>query len=443
MLSFFLIILFGLFMGVAIGLLPGLPAFLGLIILYPFIDYLTIDQILAYWLATQVGSQYFGSVAAILLKIPGEASSMVYLDDLNNVSLRDRYDLVRQTAWGSTIGSLVSLTVLVAVYYLGVADLLTVLTKMNVKIFVLSTLIITLIWFTERRVFAAILFLIGLFFAEKTNQNLPSWVFHMQRLSTDVTVFSLMLSMIVIPEFIEEIKKTVKKDVLDLKKAELTKAILDFKSMLRGTWIGSLVGFIPGPSTILASIVSYNSYGANTAKDTNLAKKKVISAEAANNSAAITSLLPFVYIGLPITLSEMILMDFLNVKMFTVPTNFIDTSIIPHLNYIEFSFVIIAVATLIYHFLAQRFLRFYEIVMNNLYGKLVWVYLALIVYIVYIDVHFNPVDLFRYLTFLIGLTFIGVWLLKKRVSTLPLLFGFILGDMITWSAYNFYRIHIF
>lgn len=442
MLELSLIILFGLFMGVMIGLLPGLPAFLGLILLYPFIDHLTIDQILAYWLTTQIGSQYFGSVAAILLKIPGEASSMVYLDDLDQVSAHDRYDLVRQTAWGSTVGSLFSLAALLAVYYLGVSDLLILLTKMNVKIAVLSLLVFTLIWFTERRSISALLFLVGMFFAEKTNQNLPTWVFDMQRWSTDITVFSLLLSMIVIPEFIEEVKKKINKDSLNLNNPNNIKDKLDLKSIFRGTWIGSLVGFIPGPSTMLASIVSYNSYGSNDAKDAAIAKKKIISAEAANNSAAITSLLPFIYVGLPITLSEMILYDFLNVKLFIVPTHFPGASIVPHLNYIEFTFAMIAVATLTYHFLAQKFLRFYEIIINTLYGKLMWLYFILISYIIYIDVHFNPVNIYRYIVFLIILTLAGMWMLRRRISSLPLLFGYILGDMIMWSAYNFYRIHI-
>lgn len=441
MLEFILIVLFGLVMGVAIGLLPGLPAFLSLIILYPLIDHLTVDQILAYWLATQIGSQYFGSVAAILLRIPGEASSMVYINDLAKVGTQDRYDLVRQTAWGSTLGSFVSLVALVAVYYIGAGDLLMHLTAMNVKIVVLSVLMFTLIWFTEHRWVSALLFAVGVFFSEKSNQNLPDWVFHMQRYSTDVTVFSLLLALIVIPEFIAEMKKDFSDNTLNLDAKELTYNKLDFKNMFRGTWIGSLVGFIPGPSTILASIVSYNSHGKN--KDVATVKQAVISSEAANNSAAITSLLPFLYIGLPITLSEMILFDFLKVKMFTVPTDFVNTTIIPHTNFIEFSFVLIAVCVIAYHFLAQHFLKFYEVVMENLYGKLKWLYLGLIVYIIYVDVHFNPVDLTRYMAFLVSLTFVGQWLLRHRINVLPLLFGYILGDMITWASYNFYRIYFF
>ena len=109
MLELFLIISIGIISGAIIGLLPGLPAYIVPLILFPFVSQLGIDQILAFWLTTHIGSQYFGSVAAILLKIPGEASSLVYVRDLDRLTITQRLDLIRQTAWGSTIGTLTAL----------------------------------------------------------------------------------------------------------------------------------------------------------------------------------------------------------------------------------------------------------------------------------------------------------------------------------------------
>ena len=205
MLELALILVLGLVTGILVGLLPGLPAFLGPLMLFPFIHDMSIEHILAFWLACQIGSQYFGSVAAILLKIPGEASSMIFLEDLKNLSSNDRYDLIRQTAWGSTIGSLLSLILLVVVYYLGLSEHLIMLTNTNVKLMVLTTLIITIIYFTDNRLVATVLFALGLFFSAKTNQGLPDWVFKTQVYTSDITVFSLLLGLMIIPEFIKEI----------------------------------------------------------------------------------------------------------------------------------------------------------------------------------------------------------------------------------------------
>lgn len=174
MLEFLLILLLGLAVGVLVGLLPGVPAYIGPLLLYPFLGQMSIDQILAFWLASHIGSQYFGSVAAILLKIPGEASSLIYINDIGKLSTADRLNLVRQTAWGSTVGSVVSLLVILAFYYSGLTTELVQLTSNNIKLALLTTLVVTLCWFTNHRRLSFLLFFIGFFFAEKQTRNYRS-----------------------------------------------------------------------------------------------------------------------------------------------------------------------------------------------------------------------------------------------------------------------------
>ena len=58
MLDISLILLLGILSGILIGLLPGLPAYLGPLILFPFVSHLSVVQILIFWLATHIGSQY-------------------------------------------------------------------------------------------------------------------------------------------------------------------------------------------------------------------------------------------------------------------------------------------------------------------------------------------------------------------------------------------------
>lgn len=333
MLELSLILLLGLMAGIIVGLLPGLPQYVGLLMLYPLIQYMSIEQIMVFWLACQIGSQYFGSVAAILLKIPGEASSIIFLEDIDKIKAPDRYDLIRQTAWGSTVASLVSLSLLLFVYYIGLSEHLLVLTNINTKMIVLTILMLTLIYFTKSRWIAALMFFGGLAIAPKSNHELPNWIWHMQDVTTDVTVFSLLLGAMIIPEFLKELQSKLKGDnVLDLKDNK-KRSKLDFKSMFKGTWLGSLIGFIPGPSAILASIITYNSH-----KDKSKIKERIISSESANNSAAVSSMLPFLFVGLPITLSEMILSDIMAVKTFVLPLDLKGETVLPGVNYIEFGF---------------------------------------------------------------------------------------------------------
>ena len=438
MLIFSFILLLGLIAGVLIGLLPGLPAYLSPLLLYPFINILTIDQIMAFWLAAHIGSQYYGSVAAILLKIPGEASSMIYLKDLDKLTVTERLSLVRQTAWGSTMGSLAALAALMVVYYLGLSTELIQLTNNNIKLGVLLTLIFTLCYFSDSWKVSALMFFIGVALVEKTNYELPMWIFSAQKYTSDITVFSLILGLLMIPEFIKEVVYSRKSDKLDVSDATMVKTSLNFQAMWRGTWVGSLIGLVPGPSHILASIMSYNSYKNHETVN------KIISAESANNSATITSLLPFLYVGLPITLSEILLNNIFQVKLFSIPGDLNTSwSLFHGINLIEFCFGIILFSTLVYHFLSQQFLAFYEKLMKLAHSKLAFVYIALIIYLIYIDVSFSPISVIPYVISLLTTTIIGCILIIRRINVLPLLFGYILGDMICWSLYHFYQIHFY
>jgi putative tricarboxylic transport membrane protein len=287
-------------------------------------------------------------------------------------------------------------------------------------------------WFTDHKKLSFLLFFLGFFFAEKSNHELPNWVFTMQKYTTDMTLFGLILSFLIIPEFIRELSRPHSNLKLEIKPT--VKSKLDLKAIFKGTWIGSVIGLIPGPSHILSGIVSYNSYKKD---DTT---KKIISAESANNSATITSLLPFLYVGLPITLSEFLLNDLLQVKMFMVPGDFKQAWY--GVNLIEFCFIIVLACTVVYHFLAQHFLGFYERLLSLAYGRLKFIFVGLIAYLIYIDLKFNPVYIIPYVSLMIILTCIGWKMLNRGINALPLIFGYILGDMMAWSLYHFYQLNL-
>lgn len=70
-----------------------------------------------------------------------------------------------------------------------------------------------------------------------------------------------------------------------------------------------------------------------------------------------------------------------------------------------------------------------------------WIYILLVGYIFYIDISFNPVVLWRYFLFFAILLWIGIKLKDKNINMLPLIFGFLLGDMLSWTVYHFYMLH--
>jgi TctA family transporter len=119
-----LIILAGIFVGIVTGLLPALPVYIGPFILYYFHNSLSLEYLLIFWLVVVSGSQFFGSVATITTKIPGEESALVYLKDLDYLTLDERRALLYQTAVGSLIAGIASTVFLyVALQYVNLDNL--------------------------------------------------------------------------------------------------------------------------------------------------------------------------------------------------------------------------------------------------------------------------------------------------------------------------------
>ena len=75
----------GIIVGILVGLLPVLPIYFGPFVLYYFLPYIELEHMLVFWTSVLIGSQYFGSITTITTGIPGEASSIVYLNDTNKM----------------------------------------------------------------------------------------------------------------------------------------------------------------------------------------------------------------------------------------------------------------------------------------------------------------------------------------------------------------------
>jgi TctA family transporter len=437
MIEFIILLLLGLVAGVLIGLLPGIPAYLGPLILLPFANEISMPSIIVFWLVSHIGSQYFGSVSALLLKIPGEVSSLIYINDLSNLSTHQQLNLVRQTAWGSTIASLIALIILTALYCVANASNFIWLTSNDIKISLLLGLSIFLCVYNSRPYWATALFMLGIALSEKTLYDLPHWVFSIQEWTSNISVFSLILGLVIIPEFVNEIRKNHVSDTkLDVSTDTIKSEPLKMADMLRGGAIGSVIGFIPGPSHIFASIVSYRLH-----KDSGVGNR-VVAAEAANNSAIITALAPFFLLGIPITLSEVLLYDLMQIKLWAMPTSMLRPwDFFSNINIIELMLCAIAVSIIAYQFLAQRFLKFYIWAVTVAYKRFWILFLVLCAVLIFIDINYSAVTLMKYTLFLSLSTIVGLWFSHKEIDSLPLVFGFVMGDIFIWSIAQFVSIH--
>lgn len=412
--------------GCVVGLLPGLPIWVGPLLLIPFIDQLSLAQILIFWVGCSVGCQYFGSVAALLLKVPGEASSLIYLPDIDRLTWAERLETIRQTAWGSFLASVGALAVMLAVTWFDSASIMAV-GNFTTKFYIYVVMLATLIWFSEHRLWATVLFAVGLFLSEKTNQTLPVEWLIMQRNWDDLTPFTLLLGLIIIPEWIHpdaSLKQTIDQFTGYLRKP------LDWLTMAKAGVVGAVTGLIPGPAATISSMISYTTFGGSVSR-------RIVAAESANNSAIITGMFPFLVFGIPIGLDQIAVSYLLELKVISMPSSMF--AAFGSIRYYDLVLISIMAFSLVYLFLSQAFLNVYTNVIQQLHNRLWLVYVLIISGVVYIDITYTTVDLTRYFVLLFASTVVGVLMRLRKVSPLPLILGFMLGDQITWAVYHYFK----
>ena len=92
----FLLMTFGVVMGIIIGALPGLTASMGIILLLPLVYRLEASIALVMLCGLFCGGMYGGSISAVLLKTPGSPSA--------SATVLDGYPLCEQGKAGKALG---------------------------------------------------------------------------------------------------------------------------------------------------------------------------------------------------------------------------------------------------------------------------------------------------------------------------------------------------
>jgi TctA family transporter len=109
--------LLGLLVGIALGLFSVFPIYFAGFVVYALHPVWSPELLLVFWATAAIGSQFFGSVSTITLGIPGEASALVWINDLKGMSLRERNHLLYHTARGSLVAGMIALGVVWIAYH--------------------------------------------------------------------------------------------------------------------------------------------------------------------------------------------------------------------------------------------------------------------------------------------------------------------------------------
>lgn len=431
MLSFILVLVLGILIGILVGLLPALPVFTGPFLLYYFYNNMPVEHLLVFWLAVVSGSQFFGSVATITTGIPGEESSLVYINDLNNLTVAEKNSLLYSTALGSLVAGVLSTGFLwLCVQYVNVADL-PWLNGLTFQIIVYTMAIVGFMCVDRHYFWTMVLILLGLFIGPKQNYALPNFWYNVQDLIQGYTFYMLALGTIVIPDIVMSAHK--KLDHTEHYVAAKTK-VFSILQGFKASALGMLSGIIPGPSASLSSIVAYRTAGPNVSN-------KIIAAETANNSAVITCAIPLMVLLLPINQNALIMSNILDLKGITISEAILAPSFISGVSVINLVAASLLGCLFVFYLLSTHLIDFYSKLIMLLHYKMKYILIAMVTLLIVIDVYSNEINVGTYLTLLSIFTALGFVLKKYNISPLPFLFAAILGDKLIWLYIQFFKIY--
>ncbi|RYE07790.1 MAG: tripartite tricarboxylate transporter permease [Hyphomicrobiales bacterium] len=300
----------GVVLGTLVGVLPGVGPVVTISLLLPVTFGMAPVTALIMLAGIYYGAQYGGSTTAILLKLPGETAAVMTTLDGNQLARKGRAG----AALGmSAIASFIAGTIgtLAVVFFapalssialdFGPAE--------NVALMVLG--LVAAVMIAQGSPLAALaMLLVGILlgtFGTDISTGVARFHFGVPELRDGINFVVVAMGIYGFGEIAYNLETQVKQEKVSAAAIKHIYPTRDdfrrsWKAILRGSFIGSFIGFLPGLGTAASSFAAYT-VEKRVSKHPELFGTGVIEGvaapEAANNSAAQTNFIPLLTLGLP------------------------------------------------------------------------------------------------------------------------------------------------
>jgi putative tricarboxylic transport membrane protein len=299
----------GCMVGTLIGVLPGVGPIATIAMLLPITFGLPPVGALIMLAGIYYGAQYGGSTTAILVNIPGEATAVVTTLDGHQMAKQNRAG----TALGvAALGSFFAGTV-ATIFIAAMSGPLVKLAQLFGPAEYFSLMVMGLVFSTvlaQGSVYKAILMvLLGLLLSTigtdlETGQERITM--GLQNLSDGLDFTPLAMGIFGFAEILRNLDTPEARDVVRSAIGKLLPSMAEIRQcvapVLRGTFIGGLLGILPGSGAVLGPFASYT-IEKKIAKDPSRFGKGAIEGvagpESANNAGAQTAFIPLLTLGIP------------------------------------------------------------------------------------------------------------------------------------------------
>lgn len=299
----------GCLVGTLIGVLPGVGPIATIAMLLPITFGLPPVGALIMLAGIYYGAQYGGSTTAILVNLPGEATSVVTTLDGHQMARQGRAGVALGiAAIGSFFAGTVA-TLLIAALGAPLAGIALVFGSAEYFSLMVLGLVFAMVLARGSLLRAFAMILLGVLLStigQDIDTGEERMTFGLSFLSDGIDFAVLAMGVFGIAEVIRNLDTTEQRDVVHKAIGRLLPGREEFrqsaKPVLRGTFLGAILGILPGNGAVLGPFASY-ALEKKLAKDPSRFGKGAIEGvagpESANNAGAQTSFIPLLTLGIP------------------------------------------------------------------------------------------------------------------------------------------------
>lgn len=436
--------LLGVSLGLLVGILPGLGPAATIAILLPYAHLSNPISSIIMMAGIYYGSQYGGSITAILLRLPGEASSVAATLDGNAMAKKGYAGAALGISGiGSFVGGCIA-TICIAYFAPMLMDFALMFGAREYLALLFFGALCAVLIYSGSLYKGLILLCIGMMLGcigTDVGSGYVRYNFGFLELNSGLSFITLTMGLYGIAEILYFITEKHKQNFSKIKQKNIfsTKSIrlmlTSWKSILRGSVLGSLMGILPGGGGALGSFISY-------AVEKKFAGKKslfgsgdirgVAGPETANNAASQTSFIPMVGLGFPTNAVMALILSVIMIHGITIGPGSLKNSS-------ELFWGLIAsmvIGNLILLWMSLAMIPFF---IKILYVPRPVIYTIVLLCCVYgaYYINYNVFDI--YVMLFLGI--LGFVLKKANYEFTPLLLGFIIGPKLEENFRTFMHLN--
>ena len=309
----------GTVLGVILGAIPGVTGAMGIALLLPMTFYMTANNALTMMVSMYVGAIAGGLVTAILLRIPGEPSSIVTTFDGNPMARKGQPGRALGYAVGAALfGGLVSWVALVALTY-PLSEIAAALRPFDILALVLMALVLIAALGQGSIIKGLIAGLLGILVSmpgTDPSTGALRLTYGIHDLDAGFSTLSVLIGAYAVAQVLSDIIEVERKvETVPTTAGSMWITLREWKeqgwNLIRSSLIGTWVGIMPGIGATVGSLLSYT-----VAKTMSKTPEKfgtghpegIVASECGNNSTVGGALIPMIAMGIPGSVTDVFLL---------------------------------------------------------------------------------------------------------------------------------------